>query len=80
MSKWKTTCFEKVPWFVAVESTKYLEGMNSTMIYCKNFYKCHNVSLVHNKILKNFFKSAKDIQYYFYLSVKLIVSSSNKYQ
>jgi hypothetical protein len=27
-------------------ATGMMEGVNSTMIYCKNFYKCHNVSSV----------------------------------
>jgi hypothetical protein len=22
---------------------RMMEGVNSTVIYCKNFYKCHNV-------------------------------------
>jgi hypothetical protein len=26
-----------------------MEGVNSTMIYCKNFGKCHNVPSVQNK-------------------------------
>jgi hypothetical protein len=25
-----------------------MKGMNSTMIYCKKFYKCHNVPPVEN--------------------------------
>jgi hypothetical protein len=25
------------------EQRRIMEGVNSTMIYCKNFYKCHNV-------------------------------------
>jgi hypothetical protein len=27
-------------------------GVNSTMIYCKNFGKCHDVPLVNNMIIK----------------------------
>jgi hypothetical protein len=26
-----------------MDKGELMEGMNSTMIYCKNFYKCHNV-------------------------------------
>jgi hypothetical protein len=32
-----------------------MEGMNSTMIYCMNFYKCHNApqyNMIIKKILK----------------------------
>jgi hypothetical protein len=27
-----------------------MEWVNSTMIYCKNFYKCHNVPSVNNSM------------------------------
>jgi hypothetical protein len=29
-----------------------MEGMNSSMMHCMNFCKCHNVPLVHNMIKK----------------------------
>jgi hypothetical protein len=29
-----------------------MEGVNSTMIYCKNFCKCHNVPWYKNNIIK----------------------------
>jgi hypothetical protein len=29
-------------------------GVNSTMIYCKNFYKCHNVPKHKNSMIINF--------------------------
>jgi hypothetical protein len=31
---------------ITQDSSKMMEGMNSTIIYCKNFCKCHNVPLV----------------------------------
>jgi hypothetical protein len=32
-------------------------GVNSTMIYCKNFGKCHNVPQYNNNFLKAFLKN-----------------------
>jgi hypothetical protein len=40
-----------------------VEGVNSNMIHCRNFYKCHNVShpsTTIKNILKNKEKKAKD--------------------
>jgi hypothetical protein len=38
-----------------------MEGVNSTMMYHKNFCKCHNVTLVNNKKIPK--KRVVDDQY-----------------
>jgi hypothetical protein len=36
---------ETIPGIGAVGIKGMMEGENSTIIYCKNFYKCHNAPL-----------------------------------
>jgi hypothetical protein len=36
---------EPIPGMGEGEIRRMMEGVNSTMIYCKNFCKCHNVLL-----------------------------------
>jgi hypothetical protein len=44
--KWKNEAFETIPGMERRKIKKNDEGVNSTMIYCKNFCKCHNLPLV----------------------------------
>jgi hypothetical protein len=32
---------------------RMMEGVSSSLIYCKNFCKCHNVNQYNNKMIKN---------------------------
>jgi hypothetical protein len=51
---------ETIPGIGGRRINENLEGMNSTMIQCKNFCKCHNVPPSTTIILKKkFLKSAK---------------------
>jgi hypothetical protein len=38
---------------------RMMEGMNLTMIYCRNFCKCHNVPQHNNNMITNNIKNVK---------------------
>jgi hypothetical protein len=49
---------ETIPGKGGGEQRRMMEGVNSTMIYCKNFCKCHNVPPDNNN-KKRIFKKKK---------------------